>query len=62
MPPPPFASVGVRPAAVVNEEIRALVRSCGGWLYGEKRARYEALVEEWTVAVAAERIDVVKAA
>ena len=46
----------------MNEEIRALVRSCGGWLYGDNRARYARLVEEWTVAVAAERIDVVTAA
>ncbi|MDX2697121.1 hypothetical protein PV398_27205 [Streptomyces ipomoeae] len=52
----------VRSSAAVNEEIRALVRSCGGWLYGDARARYEALVEEWTVAVAAERIEVVEAA
>lgn len=62
MSPTPFAVVGVRPAAVVNEEIRALVKSCGGWLYGDNRAAYERLVEEWTVAVAAERIDVVTAA
>ena len=62
MPPPP--SLGsVRSSAVVNEEIRALVRSCGGWLYGDARARYERLVAEWTVATAAERrIDVVTAA
>jgi hypothetical protein len=40
---------------VVNEEIRALVLACGGWLYGESRARYERLVAEWTVATAAER-------
>jgi hypothetical protein len=47
---------------VVNEEIRALVRRAGGWLYGETRQRYEVLVAEWTVAVAAERCDVVEAA
>lgn len=52
----------VRPSAVVNEEIRALVVECGGWLYGPSRARYEELVEEWTLAVAAERVDVVEAA
>ncbi|MER6088314.1 hypothetical protein [Streptomyces bluensis] len=47
----------------MNEEIRALIRSCGGWLYGDARTRYERLVEEWTLAVAAERrIEVVKAA
>lgn len=60
--PPPCGPV--RPADVVNEEIRALVVKAGGWLYGETRQRYEVLVEEWTVAVAAERLrgDVVKAA
>jgi hypothetical protein len=47
---------------VVNAEIRALVEACGGWLYGPSRARYELLVEEWTVAVAAEQGDVVEAA
>lgn len=52
----------VRPSAVVNEEIRALVIACGGWLYGESRARYEDLVAEWTVAVAAERVEVAEAA
>jgi hypothetical protein len=48
----------------VNAEIRALVLACGGWLYGETRERYETLVAEWTLAVAAERArgDVVKAA
>lgn len=45
----------VRPAAVVNEEIRALVRAEGGYLYGAARLRYEQLVAEWTVAVQAER-------
>lgn len=44
----------VRPAAVVNEDIRTLVRACGGWLYGETRAEYERLVEEWAAAVRAE--------
>jgi hypothetical protein len=59
--PPPGAA---RPAAVVNEDIRALVLSCGGWLYGEARQRYELLVAEWTVACAQERAlgDVVQAA
>ncbi|MDX3713353.1 hypothetical protein PV733_31320 [Streptomyces europaeiscabiei] len=55
MPTPPPLRGPVRPAAVVNEEIRALVLACGGWLYGESRARYERLVAEWTVATAAER-------
>jgi outer membrane protein TolC len=64
MPPTPPDSVTTRPSAVVNEEIRALVARAGGWLYGASRRRYEVLVAEWTVAVAAERIrgDVVKAA
>lgn len=52
----------MRPAAVVNEEIRALVVKAGGWLYGETRQRYEVLRDEWTVAVAAERCEVVEAA
>jgi hypothetical protein len=47
---------------VVNEEIRELVTSVGGWLYGPSRRRYEVLVAEWTVAVAAERCEVVEAA
>ncbi|WP_405888918.1 hypothetical protein OG762_37215 [Streptomyces sp. NBC_01136] len=64
MPPTSPPRSQARPAAVVNEEIRALVRRAGGWLYGETRQRYEVLVAEWTVAVAAERVreDVVKAA
>lgn len=62
MPPTPPPRTPVRPAEVVNEEIRALVVKAGGWLYGETRRRYEVLVEEWTVAVAAERCEVVEAA
>lgn len=41
----------VRPAAVVNEEIRTLVTACGGWLYGETRQRYQALRDEWATAM-----------
>lgn len=54
----------MRPAEQVNAEIRALVLACGGWLYGETRRRYEVLVEEWTLATAAERAcgEIVKAA
>jgi hypothetical protein len=54
----------VRPAAVVNEEIRALFARAGGRLYGKDRAEYERLVVEWIRAVAAERqrIEVVEAA
>lgn len=44
----------VRSAAAVNEDIRALVRTAGGYLYGETRERYEELVEEWAEAVRAE--------
>jgi hypothetical protein len=47
---------------VVNEEIRQLVTSVGGWLYGETRQRYEMLRDEWTVATAAERGEIVEAA
>ena len=66
MPPSPpvtgSARPPVRPAAVVNAEIRALVERAGGWLYGPSRERYEVLRAEWTVATAAERGDVVEAA
>ncbi|MFG2475666.1 hypothetical protein [Streptomyces fagopyri] len=64
MSPTPPPSGSLRPAEQVNAEIRALVVSVGGWLYGESRRRYEVLCLEWTVAVAAERRcgDVVKAA
>jgi hypothetical protein len=44
---------------VVNAEIRALLLRTGGWLYGETRERYEALVQEWAEAV---RDEVVEAA
>jgi hypothetical protein len=62
---PDVASLGsVRPSAVVNAEIRALIVEHGGWLHGDARAAYERLVEEWTRAVAVERrlIDVGEAA
>lgn len=62
MSPTPPAPASPRPAEQVNEEIRELVESCGGWPYGASRARYEVLVAEWTVAVAAEQGDVVEAA
>lgn len=62
MPPTPPSSGPVRPSAVVNEEIRALVSEAGGWLYGDTRRRYEVLRDEWTVATAAERGDIVEAA
>ncbi|OQQ12934.1 hypothetical protein B0675_36430 [Streptomyces sp. M41(2017)] len=59
--PPPLPG-SARPADVVNEEIRALITRAGGWLYGETRQRYEVLRDEWTVATAAERGDIVEAA
>ncbi|WP_409468411.1 hypothetical protein [Streptomyces sp. HC307] len=62
MPPSPPSCGRVRSAAAVNEEIRALVEACGGWLYGETRARYEQLVAEWAAAVAAERAGMTAAA
>ncbi|MCW7941712.1 hypothetical protein AAW14_06670 [Streptomyces hygroscopicus] len=58
--PPPQGRV--RPSDVVNDDIRRLVVAAGGWLYGETRERYELLVAEWTVAVAAERGEIVEAA
>lgn len=62
MSPNPLALGGVRPAAVVNEEIRALMANAGGRLYGDARVEYERLRDEWVQATAAERIDVVTAA
>ncbi|MFD4977386.1 hypothetical protein [Streptomyces sp. NPDC058424] len=54
----------VRPAAVVNGEIRALMLRAGGRLRAEDRPMYERLVAEWIVATARERAlgDVVTAA
>lgn len=53
MPSTPPPDGVARSAAAVNEEIRALVLECGGWLYGDTRARYEQLVEEWASAMRA---------
>jgi hypothetical protein len=53
----------VRPAAVVNEEIRELWTDPRVRLSTEGRRRYEVLVAEWTVATAERlREDIVKAA
>ncbi|WP_413251278.1 hypothetical protein [Streptomyces sp. SS1-1] len=41
----------------MNEDIRALVRTAGGYLYGETRERYEELVAEWAEAVRAEVVE-----
>lgn len=52
----------MRSAAAVNADIRALVVASGGYLCGDARRRYEQLVAEWTVACAAERVEVVEVA
>jgi hypothetical protein len=54
MPPPLSASGGVRSAAVVNAEIRALWLAAGGVLSVEQRALYGRLLVEWEQAVRAE--------
>lgn len=58
----PLPPGSVRPSAVVNAEIRALVIGCGGWLYGAAQVRYQVLVEEWAAAVAVERVEVAEVA
>lgn len=58
MPNSPASPGTMRPAAVVNEEIRALLNE-GGLLTPEGRRRYEQLVVEWA---AAGRADVAEAA
>lgn len=64
MSPSSSALGGVRPSAVVNTEIRALMVGAGGYLRAEDRPVYEALRAEWTQAVAVERrlLDVGEAA
>lgn len=47
----------MRPAAVVNEEIRALWARAGGTLTAEQRREYEALLAEWTAALRAEVVE-----
>lgn len=59
MPPTTSRPGRVRPAAVVQVEIRALLEETGGWLWGPTRARYEQLRDEWVEAV---RDEVVEAA
>lgn len=54
MIPSPSDCGCVRPAAVVQVEIRALLEETGGWLWGPTRARYEQLRDEWVEAVRAE--------
>ena len=56
MPTTPLSSGSARSAAVVNDEIRELLRLTGGWLYGQTRARYEVLVAEWAAVSRAESL------
>lgn len=53
MPNSPAVTGCMRPAAVVNEEIRTLLAT-GGLLTPEGRRRYEQLVVEWAAAGRAE--------
>lgn len=62
MSPTPPTPGRLRPAAVVNAEIRELWLDPRVRLCSEVRARYEQLVAEWAVATAAEQGDVVEAA
>ena len=59
MSPHSSASGQLRPAAVVNEDIRALVQGAGRRLTDEEKAVLERLWVEW---VAADRAEIVKAA
>jgi hypothetical protein len=55
MTPTPSLPGSVRPAAVVNEEIRALWFRAGGVLStADQRAAYAELVVEWAAAVRVE--------
>lgn len=56
MIPTPPSPGSARSAAVVNDEIRELLRLTGGWLYGQTRIRYEVLVAEWTTVSRAESL------
>jgi hypothetical protein len=59
MSPHSSASGQLRPAAVVNEDIRALIERTGRRLTDEEKAVLERLWVEW---VAADRAEIVKAA
>ncbi|MFF7881083.1 hypothetical protein ACH40F_07600 [Streptomyces sp. NPDC020794] len=59
MSPTPLPSGAVRPAAAVNEDIRALWPRAGTELTAKERAKYERLLVEWAAAV---RADIVEAA
>jgi hypothetical protein len=55
MPPTPDRYGSVRPAAVINEEIRTLWFRAGGVLVtADQRAEYARLVVEWAAAVRVE--------
>ncbi|MEU3860625.1 hypothetical protein AB0F03_25195 [Streptomyces sp. NPDC028722] len=51
MSPDSLPPGSVRPAAEVNDQIRALWLRAGGTLSAQERAEYEALVVEWAAAV-----------
>ncbi|WP_406418079.1 hypothetical protein [Streptomyces sp. NBC_01614] len=57
MSPNPVSPGSSRPAAVVNEEIRALWRDTRVRLSAEGRARLERLYVEWAAAVRAEVVE-----
>ncbi|WP_031088424.1 hypothetical protein [Streptomyces sp. NRRL WC-3549] len=50
MSPYPNASVPVRSASVINEEIRELWRRSGGLLSPEDEKEYQRLLVEWAAA------------
>ncbi|NUQ95199.1 MAG: hypothetical protein HOY79_01105 [Streptomyces sp.] len=62
MPTTPLSRGPVRSVTELNRLIRALWPHPEKRLSDAERAEYAALVEEWTVAVAAERVEVVEAA
>ncbi|MFE9626265.1 hypothetical protein [Streptomyces sp. NPDC006527] len=57
MSPTSVAPGSVRPAAEVNEQIRALWLRAGGSLSAEERAEYELLVVEWAAAIRGEVVE-----
>jgi hypothetical protein len=50
MSPYPNPSATVRPASVVNEEIRTLWQRSGGLLSPEDETEYQLLLVEWAAA------------
>jgi len=54
MPPTPPVFDHVRPAAAVNEDIRALWPRVGTELTAAERTTYERLLVEWAAAIRAE--------